>query len=141
MSSIAMCYTVTIGLMEVHRYLLPNVRSLPRYVASSLTKHSLTAIVEIFTGIYGFSVGIGGLAYIGLGVGFMSATIFGAYFADRVYASVCALSAVAKPVSLTEPHLSWQQKTGARASPSTAFRRSCLAPCSYRSASCAFLLH
>ena len=45
-------------------------------------------LVEIFTGIYGFSVGIGGLAYIGLGVGFMSATIFGAYFADRVYASV-----------------------------------------------------
>ncbi|KAI0775982.1 multidrug resistance protein 4 [Trametes elegans] len=41
---------------------------------------------EVFTGIYGFSVGIGGLAYIGLGVGFFSATLFGAYFADQVYA-------------------------------------------------------
>ncbi|KAI9000887.1 multidrug resistance protein 4 [Trametes punicea] len=41
---------------------------------------------DIFTGIYGFSVGVGGLAYIGLGVGFFAATLFGAYFADQVYA-------------------------------------------------------
>ncbi|KAI0750934.1 multidrug resistance protein 4 [Daedaleopsis nitida] len=41
---------------------------------------------EVFSGIYGFSVGTGGLAYIGLGVGFFSATLFGAYFADGVYA-------------------------------------------------------
>ncbi|KAH9943321.1 multidrug resistance protein 4 [Epithele typhae] len=44
----------------------------------------------IFTGIYGFSIGIGGLAYIGLGVGFLSATFFGAWFADRIYASLSA---------------------------------------------------
>ncbi|KAI0352812.1 multidrug resistance protein 4 [Trametes cingulata] len=41
---------------------------------------------DVFTGIYGFSIGTGGLAYIGLGVGFFSATLFGAYFADQVYA-------------------------------------------------------
>ncbi|KAL1944281.1 hypothetical protein VTO73DRAFT_3466 [Trametes versicolor] len=41
---------------------------------------------EVFTGIYGFSIGTGGLAYIGLGVGFFLATLFGAYFADQVYA-------------------------------------------------------
>ncbi|KAI0832553.1 multidrug resistance protein 4 [Trametes gibbosa] len=41
---------------------------------------------DVFTGIYGFSIGIGGLAYIGLGVGFFLATLFGAYFADQVYA-------------------------------------------------------
>ncbi|KAH9899742.1 multidrug resistance protein 4 [Cubamyces lactineus] len=45
---------------------------------------------DIFTGIYGFSIGIGGLAYIGLGVGFFSATLFGAYFADQVYAHLVA---------------------------------------------------
>ncbi|KAI0638314.1 multidrug resistance protein 4 [Trametes polyzona] len=41
---------------------------------------------DVFTGIYGFSIGTGGLAYIGLGVGFFLATLFGAYFADEVYA-------------------------------------------------------
>ena len=45
-------------------------------------------ILEIFTGIYGFSIGTGGLAYIGLGVGFFVATLFGAYFADGIYARV-----------------------------------------------------
>ncbi|KAI9056554.1 multidrug resistance protein 4 [Trametes sanguinea] len=45
---------------------------------------------DIFTGIYGFSIGVGGLAYIGLGVGFFTATLFGAYFADQVYAHLVA---------------------------------------------------
>ncbi|KDR80330.1 hypothetical protein GALMADRAFT_62622 [Galerina marginata CBS 339.88] len=38
-----------------------------------------------FKKTYGFNAGIGGLAYLGLGIGFMSATIFGAKFADQVY--------------------------------------------------------
>ena len=49
----------------------------------------LTASADIFTGIYGFSIGISGLAYIGLGVGFFVATVVGAYFADRMYTWVC----------------------------------------------------
>lgn len=33
-------------------------------------------------------MGTGGLAYIGLGLGFFSATLFGASFADEVYLRV-----------------------------------------------------
>ncbi|KAG5733252.1 hypothetical protein E4T56_gene20850 [Termitomyces sp. T112] len=40
---------------------------------------------EIFQVTYGFGPGIGGLAYIGLGVGFFLATLFGAKTADQVY--------------------------------------------------------
>lgn len=40
---------------------------------------------DLFHNIYGFSVGIGGLVYLGLGIGFLSATIFGAKFADQMY--------------------------------------------------------
>ncbi|PIL37274.1 MFS general substrate transporter [Ganoderma sinense ZZ0214-1] len=40
---------------------------------------------DVFTGIYGFSIGIGGLAYIGLGVGFVSATLASVYLSDGVY--------------------------------------------------------
>ncbi|TFK72091.1 multidrug resistance protein 4 [Pluteus cervinus] len=41
---------------------------------------------ELFATTYGFGPGVGGLAYLGLGVGFISATIVGVRFADRVYA-------------------------------------------------------
>ena len=48
----------------------------------------LTLVLDVFTGIYGFSIGTGGLAYIGLGVGFVVATLFGAWVSDGIYASV-----------------------------------------------------
>ncbi|KIM47070.1 hypothetical protein M413DRAFT_268955 [Hebeloma cylindrosporum] len=38
-----------------------------------------------FKTTYGFAPGVGGLAYLGLGVGFFLATIFGAKFADQLY--------------------------------------------------------
>ncbi|KAG6916740.1 hypothetical protein DXG01_005560 [Tephrocybe rancida] len=42
-------------------------------------------LYEFFHTAYGFGPGIGGLAYIGLGLGFILATIFGAKTADQVY--------------------------------------------------------
>jgi predicted MFS family arabinose efflux permease len=45
-------------------------------------------IVDLFHTVYGFSPGASGLAYIGLGIGLISATIFGAKIADAVYKSV-----------------------------------------------------
>jgi hypothetical protein len=42
-----------------------------------------------FNTTYGFGPGIGGLCYLGLGMGFLIATVFGAKFADGVYAKVC----------------------------------------------------
>ncbi|KAJ3554507.1 hypothetical protein NM688_g3075 [Phlebia brevispora] len=39
----------------------------------------------LFQNRYGFSPGITGLCYIGLGLGFLAATFFGAYNADKIY--------------------------------------------------------
>ncbi|KAF8800563.1 multidrug resistance protein 4 [Phlegmacium glaucopus] len=44
-----------------------------------------TTFPEIFSTTYHFNTGVGGLAYIGLGVGFVTATLFGARFADQMY--------------------------------------------------------
>ncbi|KAF9482294.1 multidrug resistance protein 4 [Pholiota conissans] len=44
-----------------------------------------TTFAGFFSSTYGFKAGVGGLAYLGLGVGFFAATIFGAKFADQIY--------------------------------------------------------
>jgi len=49
-----------------------------------------------FKKTYGFAPGVGGLAYLGLGVGFFLATIFGAKFADQIYKHVRLYSTVRK---------------------------------------------
>ncbi|EJF56590.1 MFS general substrate transporter [Dichomitus squalens LYAD-421 SS1] len=52
---------------------------------------------DVFTGIYGFSVGVGGLAYIGLGVGFFLATLFGAWVSDGIYSRLARKHGKGKP--------------------------------------------
>jgi uncharacterized membrane protein len=47
-----------------------------------------TTFPGLFSDIYHFSTGVGGLAYIGLGVGFVSATIFGAKISNKIYTTV-----------------------------------------------------
>jgi hypothetical protein len=42
----------------------------------------------VFSKVYGFDIKAGGLAYIGLGIGLMSATLFGAKFGSEVYRRV-----------------------------------------------------
>ncbi|KAF8966560.1 multidrug resistance protein 4 [Flammula alnicola] len=44
-----------------------------------------STFATLFSETYGFGPGVGGLAYLGLGVGFMVATLFGAKFADQLY--------------------------------------------------------
>ncbi|KIP12654.1 hypothetical protein PHLGIDRAFT_123755 [Phlebiopsis gigantea 11061_1 CR5-6] len=44
-----------------------------------------TTFPTLFSDVYHFSPGISGLCYIGLGLGFIFATVFGASFADKVY--------------------------------------------------------
>ncbi|CAL1710913.1 unnamed protein product [Somion occarium] len=39
----------------------------------------------LFITVYGFNTGTSGLAYIGLGVGFLASTMFGGWFGDKVY--------------------------------------------------------
>jgi hypothetical protein len=42
----------------------------------------------LFSEVYHFSIGIGGLAYFGLGVGFIFAAIFGAKLSNKIYLHV-----------------------------------------------------
>ena len=48
----------------------------------------LTSCADLFGNVYGFSPGISGLCYIGLGLGFFTATFFGASYADKMYLRV-----------------------------------------------------
>ncbi|KAG1817711.1 multidrug resistance protein 4 [Suillus subaureus] len=52
----------------------------------------------LFSEVYHFDIGIGGLAYIGLGVGFISAAIFGAKLSNKIYLHLAAKNGgVGKP--------------------------------------------
>lgn len=44
--------------------------------------------IALFSDVYHFSIGISGLAYIGLGVGFISATLASAHIGNIIYAKV-----------------------------------------------------
>lgn len=44
--------------------------------------------IAFFEETYGFGPGVGGLVYLGLGIGFVAATLFGAKVADPVYKRV-----------------------------------------------------
>ncbi|KAG2065935.1 multidrug resistance protein 4, partial [Suillus decipiens] len=49
-----------------------------------------TTFPDLFSNVYHFSVGIGGLSYIGLGVGLLSTTIFGARICNKIYLYLAA---------------------------------------------------
>ena len=49
-----------------------------------------TTFPTLFPTVYGFSTGITGLCYLGLGVGFFASTIFGATISNRVYLGLTA---------------------------------------------------
>lgn len=44
-----------------------------------------TTFPDLFANVYHFSIGIGGLTYIGVGFGFVIATVFGAKLSDKIY--------------------------------------------------------
>ncbi|KAG1850213.1 major facilitator superfamily domain-containing protein [Suillus subalutaceus] len=49
-----------------------------------------TTFPGLFSDVYHFSIGTGGLPYIGIGVGFLSATVIGARICDKTYVSLAA---------------------------------------------------
>lgn len=69
------------------RYFLLDVRYLCTCVHFFFPLHNAKRAhsTEFFKTTYGFGPGVGGLAYTGLGLGFVLATIFGAKWADQVY--------------------------------------------------------
>lgn len=44
-----------------------------------------TTFPDLFANVYHFSIGIGGLTYIGIGFGFVVATVFSAQLSDKIY--------------------------------------------------------
>jgi len=71
------------------RYLLSDVRHLQRHVSFitwTCPRFSHKTSSELFTHTYGFGIGTSGIAYLGLGIGFILASVVGARFSDRVYA-------------------------------------------------------
>lgn len=44
----------------------------------------------LFTGVYHWSIGVGGLAYLGLGLGFLISALIGAKLSDKVYLHLAA---------------------------------------------------
>ena len=65
----------------------PGMSSLVPMPVPSMNANSLS---DLFASVYGFSVGIAGLAYLGLGLGFLAATLFGARISDQIYHRVRA---------------------------------------------------
>lgn len=55
--------------------------------------------------IYGFDTGIGGLVYLGLGIGFLVATMFGAKTADQIYHYVSCRATRRGPLSFLQHHV------------------------------------
>ena len=51
-------------------------------------------LADVFSTDYGFNIGTGGLAYLGLGVGFMAASLFGAKFGSEIYRRVSGVVTV-----------------------------------------------
>lgn len=47
-----------------------------------------TTTTPFYTATYGFGPGIDGLTFLGLGIGFFSATLFGARFSNQIYIHV-----------------------------------------------------
>ena len=45
----------------------------------------ISTFANFFAETYHFNLGVAGLTYLGLGVGFFLASIFGAKFADNIY--------------------------------------------------------
>ncbi|KAG2056449.1 multidrug resistance protein 4 [Suillus hirtellus] len=50
----------------------------------------LTIFPDLFANVYHFSIEIGGLTYIGVGFGFVVATVFGAKLSDKIYIYLAA---------------------------------------------------
>ena len=70
---------------------------------------------DIFADTYHFKTGVGGLAYLGLGFGFMAATMFGARTADHIYKYVSAQSITNAFLNLPRfLSLAWGQKRWSR---------------------------
>lgn len=83
---------------------------------------------ELFAVTYGFKPGPSGLAYLGLGMGFLISTVFGGQVGDRIYQTVSTASLLVDPFcglqscsSITPLLLRCLRAMGARASQSSAF--------------------
>ncbi|KAF7316211.1 hypothetical protein MIND_00139500 [Mycena indigotica] len=76
--------TASLALISL-KHLLSFLRHFQWYVVQHLAYHPPIKIIGFFMSTYGFSTGIAGLMYAGLGVGFVLATCSGAKFSNALY--------------------------------------------------------
>jgi len=66
----------------------------------------LTHYAALYSTTYGFGPGLSGLAYLGLGVGFILATLFGARIGNGIYHKVWSSSFPPMPIPHYQAHSS-----------------------------------
>lgn len=95
-------------------------------------------LADVFSMDYGFDIGAGGLAYLGLGVGFVAATLFGAKFGSEMYkrASV-AVTVILNLFLIVLPSL--PKRMEELESQRCAFQRYVLGPCLFLLVYCKIL--
>lgn len=78
------------ALISLHRYVGIYYLMFTTFPRKSFCYHvlSLRLFPALFLNTYHFSVGTSGLAYIGLGVGFILASVIGARAGDTIYKKV-----------------------------------------------------
>jgi len=75
----------------IHRHYVHDVHNIWRYVIPILPTvepTNVAILLGLFTDMYGFKPSVAGLAYLGLGIGFVIAAVIGAKFSNRIYAHV-----------------------------------------------------
>jgi hypothetical protein len=85
-------------------------------------------LADVFSTDYGFNIGAGGLAYLGLGVGFTAASLFGAKFGSEMYKRV-SVAVIVIPNFFLIIFPSLPKRMEELESQRCAFRRYVLVPC------------
>jgi hypothetical protein len=100
--------------------------------------HPDTTLADVFSTDYGFNTGAGGLAYLGLCVGFVIAALFGAKFGSESYKRVSVAVTVIPNLFLTI-FPSSPKRMEELESQRCAFRRYVLGPCLFLLVYCKIL--
>jgi len=91
MVSIGKRYVKLCRLMRVSGIYYLMFATFPGNILSPSTTRTVTDILrpDLFSVVYHFNTGMSGLAYIGIGFGFLFATACGVKLSDKIYIYVC----------------------------------------------------
>jgi hypothetical protein len=85
--------SLTRAYQMTYRHLLPHVHHFPWYVRGPVrAPGESNQTIGLFNNVYHFGSGVAGLAYFGVGMGFIVATAIGGHYGNKMYRAVCFLS-------------------------------------------------